>query len=118
MDSGIKYKFLVNLDIATERFCNRRGMYDSCSSINEIEDVDEMERLSACRLMHVSVNRVPDISSCQNLKMSKLQMFSDQKSCDGDILDEAMARESGQTYLNLRCDDTRKISIEQMLIDK
>ena len=40
-----------------------------------------------------------------------------QKSCDGDILDEAMARESGLTYLNLRCDDTRKVSIEQMLID-
>ena len=49
------------------------------------------------------------------MKMSKLQMFPDQKSCDGGILDEEMARESGLTYLNLRCDDTRKVSIEQIL---
>lgn len=91
-------------------------MYDnSCSSIDESEDVGEMERLSACRLMHVSVNRVPDIFCCKNLKMSNLQMFPDQKSCDGDILDEEMERESGLTYLNLRCDDTRKVSIEQIL---
>ena len=94
-------------------------MYDnSCSSIDESEmpeDEGEMERLSACRLMHVSVNRVPDIFCNRNLKMSKLQMFPDQKSCDGGILDEEMARESGLTYLNLRCDDTRKVSIEQIL---
>ena len=37
-------------------------------------------------------------------------MFSDQKSCEGDILEEEMGRESGLTYLNLRCDDTRKVS--------
>ena len=37
-------------------------------------------------------------------------MFSDQKSCEGDNLEEEMGRESGLTYLNLRCDDTRKVS--------
>ena len=43
-------------------------------------------------------------------------MFSDQKSCEGDILEEEMGRESGLTYLNLRCDDTRKVLIEQIHI--
>ena len=43
-------------------------------------------------------------------------MLSDQISCSGDMIEGRRERESGLlTYLNLRCDDTRKVSIEQII---
>ena len=48
--------------------------------------------------------------------MSHFQMLSDQVSCSGDMIEGRRERESGLlTYLNLRCDDTRKVSIEQII---
>ena len=67
MNSGNKnrLKFLATIKVygVNVSICDRKGMYDNSStSIDEIPgDVGEMEKLSACRLMQVSVNKVLDI---------------------------------------------------------